>query len=303
MGTPDFAVPTLKRLIADGEEVCGVFTQPDKPQGRKMILQAPPVKVVAQENEIPVWQPTKMRDGTALAILQELQPELIVVAAYGKILPQEILDLPKYGCICVHGSLLPKYRGAAPIQWSVINGEAVAGVTTMLMDAGIDTGDMLLKAETKIGENETSGELYDRLAEIGAELCSKTLAELKKGTLKAEKQQDSESNYAPMLSREISEIDWSQPAQSVHNLVRGLQPWPVACTTLNGKRMKIHATRMAGSASGEAGTVVQQKPFTVVCGDGNCVTLEEVQLDGGKRMKSEDFLRGRPVEPGTLLGK
>lgn len=303
MGTPDFAVPTLKRLIADGEEICGVFTQPDKPQGRKMILQAPPVKEAAIEAGIKVWQPEKMRDESVLATLKELDPELIVVVAYGKILPKDVLELPKYGCINVHGSLLPKYRGAAPIQWSVLNGDKVTGITTMQMDVGLDTGDILLMREVEIDENETSGELYDRMALVGADLCSETLAALKEGKLNPVKQNDADSSYASMLSRDLSEIDWTKSAAEIHNKVRGLQPWPVACTTLNGKRMKIHSTRLCGKTSGNAGAVVNTKPLTVACGDGNGLIVNEVQLDGSKKMRSEDFLRGRPIEKNTVLGE
>ena len=303
MGTPDFAVPSLRRLIQEGYDVCGVFTQPDKPQGRKMLLQAPPVKKVAQEAGISVWQPVKMKDGTARTILQELEPELIVVAAYGKILPKEILELPRYGCINVHGSLLPQYRGAAPIQWSVLNGETVTGVTTMQMDAGIDTGNMLMKAKTIIGENETAAELYQRLAEMGADLCVQTLQALHNGTLRQEVQQEEYATYAPLLSREMSEIDWQKSAQMIHNQIRGLQPWPIASTSLAGKRLKIYGSRKAGTMSGKPGSIVEENPLTVVCGDGGTLILTEIQADGGKRMKTEDYLRGHPIKIGTVLGK
>lgn len=250
MGTPDFAVPGLRRLIEDGHEVAGVFTQPDKPKGRKQILTMPPVKKLALEHHIAVFQPQKMRDGSAYAILKDLSPDLIVVVAYGKILPEDILNLPRYGCINIHGSLLPRYRGAAPIQWSVINGEKVTGVTAMQMDAGLDTGDMLGTVQTEIGENETSGELYERLAQLGASLLSQTIADIAAGRAKRTPQDDALSSYAPMLSKELSPIDWHKSAAVVHNQVRGLSPWPGASTRLEGKILKIHRTVLAGAGKG-----------------------------------------------------
>ena len=228
MGTPDFAVPCLQRLFDCGCEVCGVFTQPDKPKGRHGVLTAPPVKELALKMGVPVFQPTKMRDGTALEMLKSVQPELVIVVAYGKILPKEILDYPKYGCINIHASLLPKLRGAAPIQWSVINGCKVTGVTSMQMDEGLDTGDMLISREIEIGENETAGELHDRLSALGADVLEETLEALKKGELKPVKQNDAEFTYAPMLSKELSPVDWSLSAREVHNKIRGLSPWPSA---------------------------------------------------------------------------
>ena len=232
MGTPEFAVPCLERLVSDGHEVVGVFTQPDKPKGRGHKMQFPPVKEKAVEYNLPVFQPTKMKDGTAYEILKELAPELIIVVAYGKIIPQDILDLPKYGCVNIHASLLPRYRGAAPIQWCVLNGEKKSGVTSMQMDAGLDTGDMLIKAETEIGENMTAGELHDKLSMLGAEVMSKTIKKIIDGTLEREKQDDSLSNYAPMLSKELCPVDWTKSAEEIHNQVRGLSPWPVATSVL-----------------------------------------------------------------------
>lgn len=298
MGTPDFAVPCLERLIKDGHSILGVFTQPDKPKGRSYVMTPPPVKVCAQENGAQVFQPATMKDGSAYEILKKLEPELIVVVAFGKILPKDILELPKYGCINVHGSLLPKYRGAAPIQWSVLNGDKVTGVTTMYMDVGLDTGDMLLKSETQIGENETSGELYDRLAVLGAELLSKTIDELEAGRLQREKQDDSQSCYASMLDKSMCAIDWNDSAEKIHNKVRGLSPWPVAAASLNGKKVKIHKTLVSKeNIKDEPGKILSLSPFTVACGDG-AVEILELQIEGKKRMKSKDFLMGHRLSVG-----
>ena len=224
MGTPDFAVPCLARLIADGHEIAGVFTQPDKPKGRGYKLAPPPVKELALANGLPVWQPEKLRDGTALAVLRELAPQLIAVVAYGRMLPKEILDLPEYGCINVHGSLLPKYRGAAPIQWSVLNGDLTAGVTTMYMAEGMDTGDMILSRSVPVGEDETSGELFDRLAVLGAEALSETVRLIAGGNAPRTPQDDAQASRASMLTKEMAVIDWSKSAREVHNLIRGMNP-------------------------------------------------------------------------------
>lgn len=291
MGTPEFAEASLQKLLETDHQIIGVFTQPDKPKGRGYKLVAPPVKELALAHNIPVFQPQKMRDGTALEILQELQPDLIAVVAYGKILPKEILELPRYGCINVHGSLLPKYRGAGPIQWSVINGESVTGVTTMYMGEGLDTGDMILKKETPIGENETYGELHDRLKEIGAQALVETIELIEQGKAPREVQDDSLSSYAPMLDKQIARLDFTKDAQTLHNLIRGLSPWPVAHTTVDGKLLKVHRAVLA-SGKGQPGEVIDSKKFIVACKEG-ALELLEVQLEGGKRMKGEDFLRGR----------
>ena len=291
MGTPEFAEASLQKLLETDHQIVGVFTQPDKPKGRGYKLVAPPVKELALAHDIPVFQPQKMRDGTALEILQELQPDLIAVVAYGKILPKEILELPRYGCINVHGSLLPKYRGAGPIQWSVINGESVTGVTTMYMGEGLDTGDMILKKETPIGENETYGELHDRLKEIGAQALVETIELIEQGKAPREVQDDSLSSYAPMLDKQIARLDFTKDAQTLHNLIRGLSPWPVAHTTVDGKLLKVHRAVLA-SGKGQPGEVINSKKFIVACKEG-ALELLEVQLEGGKRMKGEDFLRGR----------
>ncbi len=302
MGTPEFAVPCLDRLIKDGHDIAGVFTQPDKPKGRGHKMQFPPVKEKAVENSIPVFQPTKMRDGTAYEIIDKLDPELIIVVAYGKIIPQEILDRPKYGCVNIHASLLPRYRGAAPIQWCVLNGEKVSGVTSMQMDAGLDTGDMLIKEETEIGEDMTSGELHDRLSVLGAEVMAHTISKIENGTLTREKQNDSLSNYAPMLSKELCPIDWTRRASEIHNQVRGLSPWPVATASLCGKIYKIHKTVSAGKAKGKPGEIVgNDGGLTVCCGDGNAVRILVIQAEGKKAMNCADFLRGHKIEIGEIF--
>lgn len=299
MGTPDFAVPCLERLVSDGHDVAAVFTQPDKPKGRGYTLTPPPVKVCAMEHGIEVFQPKSMKDGEALEILKKIEPQLIVVVAFGKILPKEILDLPPYGCINVHGSLLPKYRGAAPIHWSVLNGDKITGITTMYMDVGLDTGDMLLKSETEIGENETSGELYDRMKVMGADLLSETIKKLEDGTVTRTKQKDEESSYASMLDKSMCRIDWNQSAEKVHNKVRGLSPWPVAVAELNGKKVKIHKTLLnsASGKKGDCGEIISLNPFVVACSDG-AVEILELQLEGKKRMNSKDFLMGHRLNVG-----
>ena len=299
MGTPEFAVPCLQKLIDCGHEVSGVFTQPDKPQGRKMIMTPPPVKELALANNIKVYQPVKMKDGTALEMLKEADPELCIVVAYGKILPKEILEYPKFGCINIHASLLPRLRGAAPIQWSVINGFDKTGVTSMQMDEGLDTGDMLIKGEVEIGENETAGELHDRLSVLGAEVLEQTINALIKGELKPEKQNHDEFTYASMLSKELSPIDWAMTAQQVHNKIRGLSPWPSANTKLGGKTVKIHKTVLSDLKGKNAGEIVEAgKHLVVACGDGNCVEILNLQAEGKKAMSAADFLRGNPLNVG-----
>ncbi len=299
MGTPEFAVPCLQKLIDCGHEVTGVFTQPDKPQGRKMIMTPPPVKELALANGIPVYQPMKMRDGTALEMLREANPDLAIVVAYGKILPKEILEFPKYGCINIHASLLPKLRGAGPIQWSVINGFEKTGVTSMQMDEGLDTGDMLIRKEIAIGENETAGELHDRVSLLGAEVLEETINALIAGELKPEKQNHDEFTYAPMLSKELSPIDWNLTAREVHNKIRGLSPWPSASAVLNGKKVKIHKSILAAETDKAAGEVVQNgKQLVVACGDGKCIEILTIQAEGKKAMSAADFMRGNSVNIG-----
>ena len=301
MGTPDFAVPSLQALIDAGHDVCAVYTQPDKPQGRKQILTAPPVKTLALEHDIPVFQPNTLKNEDEQARLRELAPEVIIVVAYGKLLPKAVLDIPPHGCINVHGSLRPRWRGAAPIQWAVIAGDEMAGVTTMKMAEGLDTGDMLLTYETKVGEKETAGELFDRLAQSGAELLTQTLVKLDEITPRP--QDDAQSCYAHMLDKQMAVIDWSKSAHEIDCLIRGLNPWPIALTTLSGERLKVFAAEKA-NGNGEPGTVLEADPkkgLTVACGEG-ALGLTEIQLVGGKRMKATDFLRGHAIEVGTKLG-
>ncbi len=300
MGTPDFAVPALEKLAQSQDyTVAAVFTQPDKPKGRKMVMTPPDVKVCAEKLGIPVFQPSSMRSEETYNSLKELNPDVIVVAAYGQILPKAVLDLPKFGCVNIHGSLLPKYRGAAPIQQSVLDGEKVTGVTTMLMDVGLDTGDILLKAETEIGENETAGELFDRLALLGGELIIKTLDKLGKGEIIPQKQDNSLATHTSKITKELCPIDFNKSAFEVHNKVRGLNPWPVAVTEIAGKTVKVYSSRVS-DMSGAAGTILSLKPFVVACGD-KSVELIEIQPQGKKRMTAQAFLAGHKLNIGDKL--
>ncbi len=296
MGTPDFAVPCLQALVDEGHDIGGVFTQPDKPKGRGYTFTPPPIKELALRHGLMVYQPSTLRDGKVQEIIKDLEPELIVAVAYGKILPKEILDIPVRGCINVHGSLLPKYRGAAPIQWTVLNGDSVAGVTTMFMGEGLDTGDMLLKTETPVGENETSGELFERLCHLGADLLIQTINELQKGALRPIPQDESMASYAGMLSKKDSPIDWSKTAQQVHNHVRGLSPWPVANTIYHNKRLKIYQTLVHSGENGKPGDIKEKNGAVFVYCGGGAVELVTVQYEGGKKMSAKDFFRGHPVE-------
>ena len=300
MGTPDFAVPSLEN-IAKVHNVQAVFTQPDKPVGRKMVLTPPDVKVCAEKLGIPVYQPVKLKDSESYEIIKELNPDVIVVVAYGQILPENILNIPKYGCINVHGSLLPKYRGAAPIQWSVLNGDKVTGVTTMYMEKGLDTGDILETKEYEIGINDTAGEVFDTLAEMGGKLILDTLEKAEKGQLHPIKQDDSKSSYAKMLDKSMCNIDFSKTNLQVHNRVRGLSPWPVASTKLNGKVLKIFETRLA-EGKGKPGEILNTNPLTIACGEG-AVVVNTVQLQGKKKMDSKAFLQGHKLEKGTAIGE
>lgn len=304
MGTPDFAVPCLEKLILAGHCVKAVFTQPDKPVGRKQILTPPEVKQCAQKFDIPVYQPEKIKGSNALEIINDIKPDVIIVVAYGKILPKEILESAPFGCINVHASILPHYRGAAPIQWAVLNGDKETGVSIMQMDEGLDTGDILYMEKTDIGENETSAELFDRLSVIGANALVKTLVELEKGNIVPQKQPDIETEYASMINKSMCNIDWSNSAQHIHNQVRGLQTWPVAITTLNGKNLKIHKTVMCEKTGNNAGEIFSVDDGIVVCcGDNKCLKILELQLDGKKRMETKAFLMGNKVEIGTVLGE
>lgn len=280
----------------------GVFSQPDKPQGRKQIMTPPAVKARALELGLDVYQPVSFKDGEAAELLEKLAPELIVVVAYGKLIPQRVLDIPKYGCINVHASLLPKLRGAAPIQWSVINGEKETGVTTMQLDAGLDTGDILLVKKTEIEPNETSGELFDRLKVLGAELLIETINAILNGTLNPIKQDDSQSTYASMLDKKLSPVDWTKTAQQVHDHIRGLEPWPVATTVINEKIVKLYGSRLAGTYNKQAGEVVKaDNELIVCCGDGNAVSITQIQAQGKNKLNAADFLRGFKIEKGTIL--
>lgn len=304
MGTPDFAVPSLKKLIDAGHEVAAVFTQTDKPKGRGKKLAFSPVKELALSHDIPVYQPDSLKKETDeyLPILKSLAPDVIVVVAYGKILPPEVLDVPRLGCINVHGSLLPKYRGAAPIQWTVLNGDKLGGVTTMLMAEGLDTGDMLLSESVEVEPLETASELYSRLSFVGADLLIETLIGLEKGGITPIAQNDEESSYAPMLSKEMSPIDFKKSAVEIKNQIQGLSDWPCATFYLDGARMKVYRCEVVGTddCNDTPGMVVNEKDFTVACGFGSLRFLE-VQAEGSKRMNVKDYLRGKPIKKGTVL--
>ena len=304
MGAPDFAVPCLENLIDAGHNVAAVFTQPDKPVGRKQILTPSPVKACAVSHDIKVYQPEKIKNSNALEIINSINPDVIIVVAYGKILPKEILNAAKFGCINVHASLLPKYRGAAPIQWSILNGDEETGVCVMQMDEGIDTGDILLVRKTPIDINETSAELFDRLSQIGADALIDALKLVEKGEICPTPQPKGDFGYAKMIDRSLCPIDWSKSALDVHNKVRGLQTWPVAITTLNGMNLKIHKTVLSNADASTPGTVVENnKKLVVSCGDGKCVEILELQLDGKKRMNTKSFLLGNKIDLGTVLGE
>lgn len=297
MGTPDFAVPSLKRLAADGHELVGVYTNPDRPKNRGMKLTASPVKQAALELGVEVLQPRTLREEGVLDQLRALNPELIVVAAYGRILPVEILDLPRYGCINVHSSLLPKYRGAAPINWAVVNGDKETGVTIMYMAEGLDTGDIISQCTTPIGPEENAEELYTRLADLGAELLSDTVKSIAAGTASRTPQDDSLSCYAPMLSRDLCPIDWNRDAQAIHDQIRGLVPWPATTFGLEGKIFKAYASRVLGSTEKAPGTLLggDKDGIKFACGDGKVIALTEIQAPGKRRMAADDFLRGHKL--------
>lgn len=301
MGTPEFAVPALSALYDTGHEIVGVYTQPDRPKGRGHRLVAPPVKVRAQELSLPVFQPEGFRETAVVDALRTLEPEVIVVAAYGRILPQNVLDIPHYGCVNIHASLLPRLRGAAPIQWSILRGDTVTGVTTQLMAAGIDTGDILMKRETEIDPLEDAASLYDRLSQMGAKLILPTLEGLKDGTITPIPQDDAESTYAPMLNKSLSPIDWNRSAQELHNQVRGLQPWPVASTLWEGKVLKIHRSQIVDGHAAPGKTVQRDGRLYAGCGDGRLLELCEVQLEGSRRMSAGELLRGHPMALSTVF--
>lgn len=319
MGTPDFSVPALKALVEAGHQVIAVVTQPDKPKGRGKEVQMTPVKIQAMEYGIPVYQPAKVREASFVEVLKGLEADVYVVIAFGQILPKAVLELPKYGCINIHASLLPKYRGAAPIQWCVIDGERETGITTMMMDVGLDTGDMLEKAVIPIEEKETGGSLHDKLSMAGGDLILSTLKKLEEGTLVRTPQTDEGTCYAKMLTKSLGDIDWNQGAVSIERLIRGLNPWPSAYTMWNGKTIKIWAAdviagREAADFLSESGVPAEMgtAPGTVVCSDkrglvvctgGGLLSIRELQMEGKKRMDTPAFLRGYPIPAGDVFVK
>ena len=301
MGTPDFAVPCLERLLQDGHEVSLVVTRADQPKGRGHKMTPPPVKECAVSHGIAVLQPATLKDDEVFARLAAEQADVFIVVAYGRILPQRVLDLPRYGCINIHASLLPKYRGAAPIQWAVLDGERESGVTSMQMDAGLDTGDMLLSRSVAISEDLTGGELHDALSALGAEVLSETMEALLAGSLVPQKQGETTTAYAAMLDKSLCPLDFSKTAQSLHNQVRGLNPWPSANCRCEGKLLKVHKTTVGGKVDAPVGTIVKLDPLTVACGDNTSLVLLEIQAEGAKRMAVADFLRGHALAVGTIL--
>lgn len=300
MGTPDFAVKPLEALYQAGYEIVGVFTQPDKKKGRKQTLTPPEVKVCAEALGLSVYQPATLKTDESFALLESLSPDAIVVAAYGKILPKRVLDLPPLGCINIHASLLPKYRGAAPIQWAVLNGEKETGVTIMQMDEGIDTGDILFSKAIPIEQDDTALSMFEKLSDLGAEMIVDAMRKIERGEFSLEKQDDSLSCYSPMISKEMGEINWSKSAEEIFNLIRGMYDWPVAYTKLQEKTLKIYRAEKS-TLSGAAGEIVAVSPLTVACGEGALV-IEELQLEGKKRMDAASFLMGRKLDIGTKLG-
>jgi methionyl-tRNA formyltransferase len=302
MGTPEFAVPSLRTLIESEEEVVAVVCQPDKPKGRGLEVIPPPTKVLAEKHSIPVLQPQKIRTDEFFNNIKNLNPDLICVTAYGKILPKNILDLPPYGCINVHASLLPKYRGAAPINWAIMRGEKATGITTMKMDEGMDTGDMLLRREMPIDDEDTGETLSEKLSEMGGEVLIETIKLFKEGRLDPIPQDHSQATYAPMLKKEDGNIDWEKSAEEIKNLVRGALPWPGACTSLERKLLKIYKARVT-SGEGKPGEVIKSESAILRVATGyGAIDLLEIQIEGGKKLEIESFLRGRKVKEGTILG-
>ncbi len=306
MGTPDFSVGTLEALIEAGHEVVLAVTQPDKPKGRGKSMQFPPVKETALAHGIEVYQPVRVRESACFEYLKKYEADIIVVVAFGQILPKEILEMPRFGCVNVHASLLPKYRGAAPIQWAVINGEQVTGVTTMRMDEGLDTGDMILKEEVVLAPEETGGSLFDRLAKTGASLCVRTLAAIEDGSARYTPQEHEQATHTTMIKKQLGEIVWEKSASELERLIRGLNPWPSAYTNLNGKTLKIWkaVVKEQVQAHADPGSVVEVLKDSILVQTGQgLLQLVEVQLEGKKRMTTDAFLRGFPLETGTKLGK
>lgn len=299
MGTPDFAAASLKKLIDEKYDIAAVFTQPDKPRNRGMQLSYSPIKQLALDNDIPVYQPTKLRDGAAAELIKSLNPDILVVVAYGRILPDEMLNIAKFGAINVHASLLPKYRGAAPIQWAVLNGDKITGVSTMYLASEMDTGDVIYTAETEIGEFETSGELFDRLMVMGAELLHKTLTDIEAGTAPRIPQNNDEASYVTMLDKSLSPIDWTKTPREIIKWVYGLQPWPVATMQLGNDTFKVYAAEYTDNKTDKApGSIVSagKKGIELACADGCTVLITEIQASGKKRMKAADYLLGHPIK-------
>ena len=296
MGTPDIAATCLKKILADGFEVVGVYTQPDRPKGRGMKMVYSPVKEVAIANDLPVFQPENFREEATVEQLRALQPDICAVVAYGRILPQKVLDVPTFGCMNIHASLLPQYRGSAPYQWAVLDGLKETGVTAQKMALEMDAGDVIDVAKTPIGENETAGELLDKLAVLGAELLSSTLTKFAEGKVEAMPQDPAKVTFAPMLDKTMCPIDWNKTSQQVHNQVRGLHPWPVATMELQGKKFKVHATRVV-EGSGKPGEILglTKTGLKIACGEG-AVEIISLQAEGGKRMAATDYFRGHPLE-------
>ena len=305
MGTPDFSVGTLEKIIAAGHEVVGVVTQPDKPRGRSGKMQATPVKEVALQHDLPVYQPIRVKEAGFVEKIEAMNPDIIVVVAFGQIISQEILDLPKYGCINVHASLLPKYRGAAPIQWAIIDGDKTTGVTIMQMDAGLDTGDMIAKVEIPIAWDETGGSLFDKLSEAGAKLLVKTLDNIEKGEIiRTPQPEGSPTPYAKMIRKQMGQINWQEEAESIERLVRGLNPWPSAYTSINGKALKIwYAAISEEDTKSEPGTIVRINPAAIWVQTGKWLLgIMVLQLEGKRQMGTESFLRGYDLKIGDQLG-
>lgn len=299
MGTPDFAAASLKKLIDEKYDVVGVFTQPDKPRNRGMQMSFSPVKELAVENNIPVFQPTKLRDGEALRVINELNPDILVVVAYGRILPDDILAAAALGAINVHASLLPKYRGSAPVQWAVLNGDKVTGVSTMYLASEMDTGDVIYTDKTEIGEFETSGELFDRLMAMGAELLDKTLRDIESGTAPRTPQNHNDASYVTMLDKSMCPIDWSKTPREINKWICGLQPWPVATAEINGESFRIFKSEYTDNKTEKAaGSIVYagKKGIEFACGNGETLLITELQAQGKKRMKASDYLLGHPIK-------
>ncbi|GAA0707914.1 methionyl-tRNA formyltransferase [Paraclostridium ghonii] len=304
MGTPEFAVPCLQKIIDEGHEVVSVVTQPDKPKGRGKKLAMPPVKELALKYDIPVYQPLKAREESFVETLKEINPELIVVVAFGQILPKSILDIPKYGCVNVHASLLPRYRGAAPLNWVIINGEEKTGVTTMYMDEGLDTGDMILKSEIPLDDEITAGELHDKMMIDGAQVLKETIDLISKGQASREKQNNEDTCYSPIMNKSLGNIDWNKSAKDIHNLIRGINPWPSAYTTYEAQTMKIWKTKVINKNSDKKpGTIlsVDKEGIEVSTGEGS-IQIKEIQMSGKKRMEVHEYIKGNNINTDVILG-